>query len=129
MTFSDAVRSGFDHYTKFDGRAARPTFWYWVLFAIAVGIAANVLDAGLGTGPMLSLLVSLGLFLPGLSVAIRRLHDTGRSGYWVLIGLIPIIGLIMMIVFCAEEGDSESNEYGAVPEMHPPSAPAPTGAG
>jgi uncharacterized membrane protein YhaH (DUF805 family) len=111
LTFEQAVRSGFDHYTKFDGRANRPAFWYWILFGIAVGIAANVLDAILGTF-LVSPLVSLALFLPGISVSIRRLHDTNRTGWWILIGLIPIIGIIVLIIFYAQQSDPGANDYG-----------------
>jgi len=122
MTFGDAVSSGFDHYTKFDGRASRPAFWYWVLFALAVSVVANIVDAVIGTAPLFSLLAGLALLLPGISVGIRRLHDTGRSGWWLLIELIPIIGFIVLIVFFVEEGDAGPNEYG--PPMAS-SAPAP----
>ena len=103
MTFGDAVSSGFDHYTKFDGRASRPAFWYWVLFALAVSVVANIVDAVIGTSPLFSVLAGLALLLPGISVGIRRLHDTGRSGWWLLIELIPIIGFIVLIVFLAQE--------------------------
>jgi uncharacterized membrane protein YhaH (DUF805 family) len=122
MTFSEAIKDGFDHYVKFDGRARRSTFWYWVLFGFLVGIAANIIDAILGSGPVVSSIVGLGLFLPGLSVAIRRLHDTGRSGWWYLIVLIPLIGIIVLIVFWVQEGDEGDNEYG------PPAPTAPAGA-
>jgi uncharacterized membrane protein YhaH (DUF805 family) len=119
MTFSEAIKDGFDHYVKFDGRARRSTFWYWVLFGFLVGIVANIIDAALGTNPAVSGLVGLALFLPGLSVAIRRLHDTGRSGWWYLIVLIPLIGIIVLIVFWVQEGDAGDNEYG------PPAPTAP----
>ena len=77
MTFSEAVRSGFDHYVKFDGRASRSEFWWWVLFVFLVSIVANIIDAVIGV-MLFSWLVSLALLLPGLSMAIRRLHDTNR---------------------------------------------------
>ena len=115
MTFTEAIKDGFDHYVNFDGRARRSTFWYWVLFGFLVGIAANIIDAALGTNPVVSSLVSLALFLPGLSVGIRRLHDTGRSGWWYLIVLIPLIGIIVLIVWWATEGDAGDNEYGPPP--------------
>src|SRR5262249_53764211 len=111
MSFSEAVRSGFDHYTDFDGRASRPAFWWWFLFGILVGIAAYILDAIIGTA-ILSALVGLALLLPNISVGIRRLHDTGRTGWWILIGFIPLIGLIVLLVFYAQEGDPGENSYG-----------------
>jgi uncharacterized membrane protein YhaH (DUF805 family) len=120
MTFTEAVKDGFDHYVKFDGRASRPAFWWWALFAFLVGIAANIIDAIIGS-PIISSLVGLALLLPGLSVSIRRLHDTNRTGWWVLISLIPLIGLIVLIVFWVQESDAGQNNYG------PPPVPATTG--
>ena len=105
MTFSEAVKSGFDHYTKFDGRAGRPAFWWWFLFGVLVAIGANIIDAILGTWGVVNGLAGLALLLPNLSVAIRRLHDTDHSGWWVLIGLIPIIGWIVLLIFYLRESD------------------------
>jgi uncharacterized membrane protein YhaH (DUF805 family) len=115
MTFSEAVKSGFDHYTKFDGRAGRPPFWWWFLFGILVAIGANIIDAILGTWGVVNGLASLALLLPNISVSIRRLHDTDHSGWWILIGLIPIIGWIVLLVFYVREGDAGENKYGPPP--------------
>jgi uncharacterized membrane protein YhaH (DUF805 family) len=114
MTFGEAVRSGFDHYAKFDGRASRPAFWWWVLFVFLVGIAANIIDLAIGA-PVLTALVGLALLLPNLSVSIRRLHDTDRTGWWILIYLIPLIGLIVLLVFYLQHGDREENRFGPPP--------------
>ena len=114
MTFGEAVRSGFDHYAKFDGRASRPAFWWWVLFVFLVGIAANIIDLAIGA-PVLTALVGLALLLPNLSVSIRRLHDTDRTGWWILIYLIPLIGLIVLLVFYLQQGDREENRFGPPP--------------
>ena len=111
MDFSEAVKSGFDHYTKFDGRASRPAFWWWFLFGVIAGVAASILDAVIGSA-ILGIIVSLGLLLPNLSVGIRRLHDTDRSGWWILIGLIPLIGFIVLIVFYVQKSDPGDNKYG-----------------
>jgi uncharacterized membrane protein YhaH (DUF805 family) len=111
MSFSEAVKSGFDHYAKFDGRASRPAFWWWFLFTIMIAIAARILDTIIGS-PVLGIVVSLGLLLPNLSVSIRRLHDTDRSGWWVLIALIPIIGFIVLLVFYLQKSDPGDNSYG-----------------
>jgi uncharacterized membrane protein YhaH (DUF805 family) len=124
MSFSEAIRDGFDHYVNFEGRASRAAFWWWVLFAILVSIAANIIDAIIGA-PIFSLLAALGLFLPGLSVAIRRLHDTNRSGWWYLIGLIPLIGFIVLLIFFLEQGTPGPNDYGPPPEGAPVAAAAP----
>jgi uncharacterized membrane protein YhaH (DUF805 family) len=123
MTFGEAIRDGFDHYVKFDGRASRSAFWWWVLFAILVSIAANILDAIIGAG-IFSILVGLGLLLPGLSVSIRRLHDTNRTGWWILIGLIPLIGFIVLLIFYLESGNPGPNQYGPPPQGTPAAMPA-----
>jgi uncharacterized membrane protein YhaH (DUF805 family) len=115
MTFGEAVKSGFDHYVKFDGRASRPAFWWWFLFGLLVGIGATIIDAIIGTWGVVGGLASLALLLPNLSVAIRRLHDTDHTGWWVLIGLIPIIGFIVLLVFYLRESDPGENKYGPPP--------------
>lgn len=112
MSFTEAVQSGFDHYVKFDGRASRPAYWWWFLFAILVSIAANIVGAIIGTS-VIVFLVALAMFLPGLSVAIRRLHDTNRTGWWLLILLIPIIGFIVLLIFFLQQSDPGENDYGA----------------
>src|SRR5690348_2196785 len=106
MSFQDAVRTCLQQkYADFNGRARRSEYWFFVLFYAIVRTVANVIDAVIGTRGfgasqgLLGLLVGLALLLPGLSVAVRRLHDTGRSGWWVLIGLIPLVGVIVLIVF------------------------------
>jgi uncharacterized membrane protein YhaH (DUF805 family) len=115
VTFGEAVRSGFDHYAKFDGRASRPAFWWWFLFGILVGIGASIIDAIIGSFGVVSGLAALALLLPNLSVAIRRLHDTDHTGWWVLIGLIPIIGFIVLLIFYLRQSDPGENQYGPPP--------------
>ena len=101
-------------HVKFDGRASRPAFWWWFLFAILVAIAANIIDSAINSS-IISILASLALLLPNLSVAIRRLHDTDHTGWWVLIGFIPIIGWIVLLIFYLREGDAGGNRYGPPP--------------
>ena len=125
MTFGEAVKSGFDHYAKFDGRASRPAFWWWFLFGVLVAIGANIIDAILGTWGVVNGLAGLALLLPNLSVAIRRLHDTDHSGWWILIGLIPIVGFIVLLIFYLRESDPGENQYGPPPAD---GVPAPTAA-
>jgi uncharacterized membrane protein YhaH (DUF805 family) len=125
VTFAEAVRSGFDHYVKFDGRASRPAFWWWFLFGILVGICASIIDAIIGSFGVVSGLAALALLLPNLSVAIRRLHDTDHTGWWVLIGLIPIIGFIVLLIFYLRQSDPGENRYGPPPAE---GVPAPSAA-
>jgi uncharacterized membrane protein YhaH (DUF805 family) len=122
MSFTEAVKDGFDHYTTFSGRAGRPAFWWWFLFGVLVAIGANIIDAILGTWGVVNGLAALALLLPNFSVAIRRLHDTDHSGWWLLIGLIPLIGFIVLLVFYLREGDAGENKYGPPPATAAPAA-------
>jgi uncharacterized membrane protein YhaH (DUF805 family) len=121
MSFSEAVRDGFDHYVNFEGRASRSSFWWWVLFTFIVGVVANILDAAIDA-TIFSIIVGLGLILPNLSKAIRRLHDTGRTGWWLLIILVPLIGFIVLLIFYLEKSDPAENEYGPPPATAAPAA-------
>jgi uncharacterized membrane protein YhaH (DUF805 family) len=101
-------------YADFKGRARRKEYWMFVLMYLIFSIALTVLDLVLGTG-ILSIILTLGLFIPSISIAARRLHDTGRSGWWQLIALIPLIGFIVLIVFLAQDSHDE-NDYGVNPK-------------
>ena len=110
-------------YVDFDGRARRTEFWMFVLFSTIIAIVLGVIDSLLGwtfvagtTSGWLGLIYSLAVLLPSLGVSVRRLHDTGRSGWWLLIGLIPVIGGIVLIVFCATPGNVGANSYGPDPK-------------
>lgn len=121
MSFADAVRTCLTKWFDFSGRARRSEYWYFALFTVLVSIAASILDSILGTdfegtsGGLLNLLTSLALVLPSLAVAIRRLHDTSRSGWWILIALVPIIGLIVLILFYVQDSHPD-NEHGPNPK-------------
>ena len=115
MTFGEAIKSGFDNYANFSGRASRRAFWWWFLFGVLVGIGANIIDAILGSYPVFSGIAGLALLVPDLAIGVRRLHDTGRTGWWILIALIPVIGFIVLLIFYLEHGDEGENEYGPPP--------------
>ncbi|MFZ2139214.1 MAG: DUF805 domain-containing protein [Xanthobacteraceae bacterium] len=89
MNFTQAISSGFNNYVNFTGRAARSEFWYWTLFAILASIAGELIDLALfsssSTFTPVQTLVNLALFLPGLAVSVRRLHDLDRTGWWLLL--------------------------------------------
>lgn len=119
MSFPDAIRSVLSQYVGFSGRARRSEYWYWTLFVVILGIVANLLDGAMSSGNSRSYLISgilnLALLLPNLAVAVRRLHDTSRSGWWILIGLIPIIGAIVLLVFYVQDSHAD-NQYGPSPK-------------
>jgi uncharacterized membrane protein YhaH (DUF805 family) len=117
----EAVQTCLRKYIDFSGRAARPEFWWFFLFYILAAIVIGAIDAAIGTYPLLYVIVALGLFLPALAAQIRRLHDTDRSGWWVLIGLIPLIGTIWLLVLLASQGTAGPNRYGP-PSMTIPAA-------
>ncbi len=102
-------------YADFTGRARRSEYWMFVLFYIIFYIVAAVLDSVIGTLPILTLVYSLALLIPAISVATRRLHDTGRTGWWQLISFVPLIGAIILLVFLVQDSRDE-NEYGANPK-------------
>ena len=126
MSFTDAIRSVFSQYVGFTGRARRSEFWYWTLFQIIVGIVASILDRAVfdRNNAAFSVLVGLGLLLPSLAVAVRRLHDSGRTGWWLLIGLIPVIGTIILIVFYVQDSQGD-NKYGPSPKSVTAAGPPP----
>ena len=109
-------------YAVFNGRARRSEYWYFVLFNVIISIVLTVVDGITGslngaTGVgFLSGLYSLAVLIPSIAVSVRRLHDTDRSGWWILIGLIPLIGVIVLIVFAFQEGKSGANQYGEDPK-------------
>lgn len=104
------------HYFDFEGRARRSVFWYFFLANFIVAIILNIVDSVVGTGGILGMLYSLAVLLPGLGLSVRRLHDTNRSGWWLLIALVPLIGAIVLIVFDVQEGTKGPNQFGADPK-------------
>ncbi|WP_339723190.1 DUF805 domain-containing protein [uncultured Paraglaciecola sp.] len=101
-------------YAEFTGRTRRKEYWMFFLIYTILIILLSVVDAVLGAG-FLSLLFSLAMLVPSISIAARRLHDTGRSGWWQLISFIPLIGIIILIVFLVQDSHDD-NEYGANPK-------------
>ncbi|WP_158969103.1 DUF805 domain-containing protein [Chachezhania sediminis] len=118
MTLPTAVRQVYSRYFEFSGRSSRPEFWWFALFNVIAGVVLGIIDAQvLGftmSGPVhpLSNLYGLASFIPGLAVSVRRLHDTDRTGWWLLLGLIPVIGIIVLIVFWTKPGTPGPNRFG-----------------
>ena len=115
MTFMEAVKSCFTQYVGFNGRARRSEFWYFELFYVIVATVGNIL-AGVTGLSWITAIVSLAFMLPALGVMIRRMHDIGKSGWWILITIIPLVGTIIMIVWCCKDSEPGSNQYGPCPK-------------
>ncbi|MEN2475613.1 DUF805 domain-containing protein [Burkholderia stabilis] len=122
MNFSEAVRSVLNQYAKFEGRARRAEYWYFALLSGILSVVGQVIgavgrDAGLITLLLLGVifLVSLALIIPGIAVSVRRLHDTGRSGWFLLLGFIPIVGGILLLVWMCSRGTEGPNRFGSDP--------------
>jgi uncharacterized membrane protein YhaH (DUF805 family) len=111
--FTDAVTN---HYFDFNGRTRRTAFWYFVLVYFIIAVVLGIIQSVAHLGSILTALLSLALLLPNLGIAVRRLHDTNRSGWWILIGLIPIIGWIVLIIWYCEAGTTGSNQFGPDPK-------------
>jgi uncharacterized membrane protein YhaH (DUF805 family) len=114
MGFGEAIASGFSNYVGFTGRAQRSAYWFWALFEVLVLVAALVIDAVIGVS-ILYPLGALALFLPSLAVGVRRLHDLDKSGWWLLIGLIPLVGGIILLVWFCSRGTVGGNRFGSDP--------------
>jgi uncharacterized membrane protein YhaH (DUF805 family) len=117
MGIQEAVATCFMKYVSFEGRAARPEYWWWVLFVVGVAIillvlGSLVLGADSGAGSVLTGLFYLATFLPGLAVTVRRLHDSDRSGWWLLLAFIPLIGSLVLLYFLVQPGTQGPNQYG-----------------
>lgn len=97
MTFQDSIKTCFSKYVDFEGRAKRPEFWWFVLFTVVTSVVIGMFSDAL------SGLFSLAVFLPSIAVGARRLHDIGKSGWWQLLWLIPVIGWIVLIYWAAQE--------------------------
>ncbi len=108
MTFFESIRTCFTKYADFSGRASRPELWWWVLFVVLASMALGVISH------KASAAFTVLTLLPSCAVTTRRLHDTDRNGWTQLLGLIPIVGLILMIVWCTQPA-KEPNRFSAQP--------------
>lgn len=132
MSFVEAVKTCLNKYATFKGRARRSELWWFVLFeficmfcfgllmGLCEGLFGNAENSAAGVAVSVGfIIVMLGLLLPSLAVGVRRLHDTGKSGWWLLIGLIPLVsyvGSIVLFVFYLFDSDADENEYGPSPK-------------
>ncbi len=115
MTMAESIASCFSKYANFDGRASRSEYWWFYLFCLLLDWAGTIVEGiqkfdGISEFPILTTLIYLVLFLPELSVATRRLHDTGRSG-WNQLWILTIIGIIPVFIWLASKSDDHNNKY------------------
>jgi len=116
MGFQQAVQSVFSKYFQFSDRAPRSEYWYWVLFLFVGGFLISLADSFVfGAGKPLSTVFTLATFIPGIAVAVRRLHDTGRTGWLLLIGLIPLLGFVLLLIWFCTRGEDGTNDFGHDP--------------
>jgi uncharacterized membrane protein YhaH (DUF805 family) len=119
MSFMGAVNSCFGQYAGFQGRAPRSEYWYWFLFTILILLVGDVICGAVGhllgtsvPGLIFQTLFSLAILLPSLAVAVRRLHDLDKSGWWYLLVLVPLVGPIIMLVWFCTPGTRGPNRFG-----------------
>ncbi len=114
MSFGAAIASFWKNYANFKGRARRSEYWFATLFLVLVGTPIALLSLDINTmtyGP-LYWIYSLAILLPSLAISVRRLHDTNKSGWFILLGLIPVVGAIVLLVFTVMDSDAGPNKYG-----------------
>ena len=112
----DWYMQGLKKYADFSGRARRKAYWFFILWYMIILIGLAIIDSltiGLGVLPGI---YALAVLIPNLAVAVRRLHDTGRTGWWLLIGFVPFIGGIVLLVFMFIDSQPGNNEYGPYPK-------------
>jgi uncharacterized membrane protein YhaH (DUF805 family) len=128
MGFGEAVKSFWSNYATFKGRSRRSEYWWIQLFLVLTNLAVAAIDLALmdgdverfianGGGGIVGLIWILGTIVPALAVLVRRLHDTGKSGWWVLIGFVPLVGAIVLLVFTVLDSDRGENKHGPSPKI------------
>lgn len=134
MSFIEAIQTVWSKYATLSGRASRPEYWWWVLFIVLLNIVTGIVDGAIiapalgyerftqDAGQPLSLIAALALLIPGFCVGVRRLHDIDRSAWWLLIILIPFIGVLVLLYWMMRPGSSGSNNFGEPPSAAHPDA-------
>ena len=127
MDFQTALRSFWKRYRDFRGRSRRSEYWFIQLFLVVTNIAVAIIDLALmgwdvdrfianGGGGIVGLVWILVTIVPALAVLVRRLHDTGKSGWWALVGLLPLVGAIVLLVFTVTDSTPGENKFGLSPK-------------
>jgi uncharacterized membrane protein YhaH (DUF805 family) len=117
MEFGQAIKSVFSKYATFAGRAPRSEFWFWILFTTLAGAGAGILDRAVDVvvgydEAMIAALWGLATIVPFLAVSVRRLHDTDRTGWWLLLFFVPFFGGVVLIVWFCTKGTKSYNRFG-----------------
>lgn len=128
MTFSQSIKSVFSKYADFSGRATRSEYWYFYLFNFLVTMVFYIAffamlafgsrdSSAVGYLSVMIIIYALVMTIPSLAVTVRRLHDTGHSGWWIFLNLIPVIGIIVLFIWFITDSDPDTNEYGDNPKQ------------
>jgi len=104
------------NYAGFAGRARRQEYWMFLLFNMIIALALGFIEGIFGSPGILGAIYSLAVLVPSIAVSMRRLHDTGRSGLWLLIGFVPVLGAIVLLIFFIQDSMQGSNQYGPSPK-------------
>jgi uncharacterized membrane protein YhaH (DUF805 family) len=116
VSFQEAVTTCLTQkYADFSGRARRSEYWFFYLATLIASVVVQIITRVIHL-PFLYYIFVLALFIPSLAAGVRRLHDTGRSGWWLLIAIIPLVGWIVLIVFLATDSEPSTNAYGPSPK-------------
>mgnify|MGYP000104014214 CR=1 FL=1 len=107
--FVDVLKN---QYADFNGRAIRSQFWYFVLFSFIISFVLGIVDGMLFGRQILSMIFNLAVLIPSIAIAVRRLHDLGKTGWWYLLIFVPLIGIIVLIVWFCMKGQTTKNQYG-----------------
>ena len=118
MGFVEAITSAFKRYVNFRDRACRSEYWWFVLFGLLGSLVVGLVETAIGIDPdggIFSTVFGLAILLPSLAVGVRRLHDIDRSGWWLLLWFIPLVGMIVLIVWACKRGTPGHNRFGPDP--------------
>lgn len=116
MSIMEAVQSVFSNYANFNGRARRSEYWWFCLANFVIALILSTLGRKISLFGFVSGLYSLAVLIPAIAVGVRRLHDIGKSGWWLFISLVPVIGSIILIVSMAKDSEPGENQYGPNPK-------------
>jgi uncharacterized membrane protein YhaH (DUF805 family) len=114
MNFQQAIQSGFSNYVNFSGRAARSEYWFWIVFYLLAVVGTLAIDTMIGFRLTLSIF-AIAVLLPTIAVQVRRLHDLDRTGWWILLHFVPLVGAIVLIIWYCMRGREGPNRFGPDP--------------